>query len=120
MSLLGISDLFWKILGSWENLRCSGEISLPGKTELFLRNFCSPVKSELFLWKFPSSCMRKQKPPVKTELFWCYSTFLGKTHMFRCCPTFLSNLSVLRKSQHVWLPGKNAPVLKMIRLPGNL
>ena len=40
----GNFDLFWEILGSWENLRCSGEISPPGKTELFLRNFCSPVK----------------------------------------------------------------------------
>ena len=52
MSLLGISDLFWKILGSWENLRCSGEISPPGKLNCSYRNF-------------PPSCVRKQKPPVK-------------------------------------------------------
>ena len=89
MSLLGISDLFWKILGSWENLRCSGEISAPGKTELFLRNFCSPVKSELFLWKFPSFLCEKQKPPVK-------------------------NWSVLVLFH---LPGKNAPVLVLSQLP---
>ena len=65
MSLLGISDLFWKILGSWENLRCSGEISPPGKSELFLRNFYSPVKSELFLWKFPSFLCEKTKASCK-------------------------------------------------------